>query len=134
MNRNTLRYILPLLFVAVLLTACGKRKVAVTEDGAEIKFDTLSHDFGTIPPDTKVSYDFVFYNIGSTYLHLENVRPSCSCTTVKYPRGSIEPGETAAITVTYHGSSSGHFTRSISVYSNAKTGFLRLNVSGEVEE
>lgn len=136
MNRNTLRYILPLLFVAVLLTACGERKVAVTEDAAEIKFDTLSHDFGTIPPDTRVSYDFVFHNIGSTYLHLEDIKPTCSCTAAKYPKGGIEPGETAAITITYdsHGSSPGHFSRSIRVYSNAKTSFLRLNVSGEVGE
>ncbi len=122
----------------LVASACGKssQKVEVTEDSAEIQFDTLSHDFGTIPPDTKVSYDFVFHNVGATLLHLWSVRPTCSCTTVNYPKGSIEPGETAAITVTYssHSNAPGHFSRSINVDCNAKTGFVRLHVSGEVGE
>lgn len=138
MNKPSLRHILPLLFVAILMAACGKGngKVAVTEDAAEIQFDTLSHDYGTILPDTMTSYDFVFHNIGATPLYVESVIPSCGCTKVLYPQGGIEPGESAAIQVIYdsHNRRPGHFKRSVKVYSNAKTGFLRLVITGDIAE
>ena len=137
-------FALPLmLFVAAGLGSCNKEskkavleKVAVTEDEAEIKFDSLSYDFGDVLIDTLSSYDFVFHNIGATTLHLESVVPSCGCTGVKWPHGGIEPGDPAVITVTYdsHGRMPGHFQKSIRVYSNAKTRFLRLTISGDLIE
>jgi hypothetical protein len=132
-----------MLFVAAGLGSCNKEskkavleKVAVTEDEAEIKFDTLSHDFGNVLIDTLTSYDFVFHNIGATTLHIETVIPSCGCTDVDWPRGGIEPGDPAVITVTYnsHGRNPGHFQKTIRVYSDGKTRFQRLNISGEMVE
>ena len=138
MNKPSLRHILPLLLAAILMAACGKGngKVAVTEDAAEIQFDTLSHDYGTILPDTTETYDFVFHNIGATTLYLESVVASCGCTNTKWPHGGIEPGDAAAISVTYdsHGRKPGHFQKSVKVYSNAKTGFVRLSISGDIAE
>lgn len=137
-------FALPLmLFVAAGLGSCNKEskkavleKVAVTEDEAEIKFDTLSHDFGDVLIDTLTSYDFVFHNIGATTLYLESVVPGCGCTKVKWPHGGIEPGDPAVITATYdsHGRKPGHFQKSIRVYSNGKTRFLRLIISGDMVE
>ena len=125
---------LPLL--ACLFVACGNSgKVKVTEDEAEIKFDTLSHDFGALAPDSSYTFDFVFYNIGGTPLHLEGATPSCGCVSVDYPQGSIDPGDEACITATYdtHNRLPGHFSKSIRVYSNAKTRFVRLTVSGTID-
>ena len=128
--------LLPL--VAVFMGACGGNngKVKVTEDEAEIKFDTLSHDFGTLLPDSAYSFDFQFYNIGGTPLHLEGATPSCGCVSVDYPQGSIEPGDGATITATYdtHNRRAGHFSKTIRVYSNAKTRFVRLTVTGSIEK
>ena len=136
MKRLFLYFTLPAILTAVLLSACDNalRKVEVTESKAEIVFDTLSHDFGNVLPDTTVSFGFVFHNIGATPLHLESVVPGCHCTKTEWPKGGIEPGEAGVITVIYdtHGSTGGHFQKSIKVYSNAKSGFLRLAVSGDV--
>jgi len=137
------RLSLPLTIVAaVALGSCGKSgnklsmldKVEVTEDEAEIVFDTLSHDFGDVLPDTTTSFDFVFHNIGATTLHLESVIPSCGCTMIKWPKGGIEPGDAGVITAIYdsRGIRPGHFSKSIRVYSNAKTRFLRLAISGDI--
>lgn len=123
--------------VAIMFYACGNNgKVAVTEDEAEIQFDSLSHDYGFIPQDTVSVYEFVFYNIGATPLHLEYVAPSCGCVLVDYPKGSIEPGEKGSIIAKYntHNRRPGHFNKSIRVYSNAKTSFVRLKVTGVVGE
>lgn len=128
---------LPLLIlVAAGFVGCDKTpgKVAVTEDEAEIKFDTLSHDYGNVLLDTVTSYDFVFHNIGATPLYLESVVPGCGCTSVKWTHGGIDPGESGVITAIYnsHGRRPGHFKKSIRVYSNAKTRFLRLSISGDM--
>ena len=135
---------LPLmLLMATGIASCSKEikegtigKVAVTEDEAEIKFDSLSHDYGNVLVDTTTSYDFVFHNIGATTLYLESVVPGCGCTRVKWPHGGIEPGEGAVITAIYysHGRKPGHFQKSIRVYSNGKTKFCRLSISGEIVE
>ena len=142
-DRLIFRLTLPLMVVmAVGLGSCKKSrslevsiaKVDVTEDVAEIKFDTLSHDYGEILPDTTTSYDFVFHNIGATTLRLDNVVPGCGCTKTTWPHGGIEPGDAAVITAIYdsHGRKPGHFQKSIRVYSNAKTSFLRLTISGNI--
>ena len=123
------------LLLAVVTGSCGRRgTVAVTESEAEMKFDTLSHDFGLVAMDTTVRYEFVFHNIGATPLRLTEVASSCGCTLVDYPRGSVEPGEQASITAVYdsHNRPAGHFQKSNRVRSNAKTSFLRLSISGDV--
>lgn len=138
MEKLRLHYVLSLLLMAVLLTACAKanQKVAVTEDAAEIKFDTLVYDYGTILPDTTTTCEFVFHNIGATPLYIESVIPSCGCTKALFPHGGIEPGEAGVITTIYdsHNRRPGHFQRSLRVYSNAKTGFCRLTVTGDIAE
>ncbi len=138
MRRQIFRLTLPLLLLATaVLGSCNKNsRMEVTEDKAEIVFDSLSYDFGEVLPDTLTSYDFVFHNIGATTLHLTSVVPSCGCTKTKWPKGGIEPGEAGVITAVYdsHGSMSGHFSKSIRVYSNAKTSFCRLSISGDIAE
>ena len=139
--RKIFYFALPLMLITAALASCNKgnkqvtlSKVAVTEDEAEIKFDSLSYNFGDILTDTLTSYDFVFHNIGATTLYLESVVPGCGCTKVKWPHGGIEPGEPAVITAIYdsHGRKPGHFQKSIRVYSNAKTRFVRLSISGDI--
>lgn len=138
MRRQTYRLILPLLVLAAaVLCSCNKNsRMEVTEDKAEIVFDSLNYDFGEVLPDTLTSYDFVFHNIGATTLHLTSVVTSCGCTKTTWPKGGIESGEAGVITAVYdsHGSMPGHFSKSIRVYSNAKTSFCRLSISGDVAE
>lgn len=145
MKRMIFRLALPLMLLAAIVSAsCSKdggklmvnSKVEVTEDAAEIVFDSLSHNYGDILPDTTASYDFVFHNIGATPLKLDKVVPGCGCTKTSWPHGTIDPGDAGVITAVYdsHGRGTGHFNKSIRVYSNAKTGFLRLSICGNIVE
>ncbi|MCQ2342562.1 MAG: DUF1573 domain-containing protein [Paludibacteraceae bacterium] len=99
-----------------------------------ITFEKTSHDFGRIQEsDGRVSTVFNFKNEGMAPLVLSNVRASCGCTTPKWTREPVEPGQTGAITVTYNPNGRpGKFSKTITVTSNAKEQTLRLYIKGEV--
>ena len=59
---------------------------------------------------------------------------SCGCTTPEWPKEPIAPGKKAQIKVTFDPAGRpGPFTKTISVYSNGKTGSFIMNIRGEVE-
>lgn len=99
-----------------------------------IHFDKQSHDFGKInEADGKVTTVFSFKNEGMSPLVLSNVRASCGCTTPKWTRQPVEPGQTGEITVTYNPNGRpGNFTKTITVTSNADQPTVRLTIRGQV--
>lgn len=108
-----------------------------SENVAEIKFDTLSYDFGKFSAsDPIVKCTFTFTNIGNAPLVIKQVVASCGCTVATYTNRPVMPGETGTVYVTYNGTGKfpGHFRKTITVRSNAKTEMLRLSISGEMTE
>ncbi len=101
---------------------------------AVITFQTKEHNFGTInEADGKVSAVFEFKNEGMEPLVLSNVRASCGCTTPKWTRTPIEPGQTGTITVTYNPNGRpGRFQKTVTITSNATTPTVKLYIKGEV--
>lgn len=101
---------------------------------AVITFKEKEHNFGQIEEaGGKVTTVFEFKNEGMTPLVLSNVRASCGCTTPKWPREPIEPGQTGTITVTYNPSGRpGRFQKTITITSNATTPTVKLIIKGEV--
>ena len=100
-----------------------------------ITFERTEHDFGKInEADGRVSTIFEFKNEGMDPLVLSNVRASCGCTTPKWPREPIEPGQVGQITVTYNPNGRpGRFQKTITVTSNAKdNASAKLFIKGEV--
>lgn len=99
-----------------------------------ITFAKTQHDFGKInEADGRVTTVFEFKNEGMEPLVLSNVRASCGCTTPKWPREPIEPGQVGQITVTYNPNGRpGRFQKTITVTSNAKEPTIRLYIKGEV--
>jgi len=99
-----------------------------------ITFEKTVHDFGKInEADGRVSAIFEFKNEGMSPLVLSNVRASCGCTTPKWTREPIEPGQTGQVTVTYNPNGRpGRFQKTVTVTSNAKTPTVRVYVKGEV--
>ena len=81
-----------------------------------ITLDKTSHDFGKInEADGRVTTVFVCKNEGMTPLVLTNVKASCGCTTPKWTREPIAPGEAGEITVTYNPNGRpGRFQKTIS--------------------
>jgi hypothetical protein len=136
--------ILFLLLVAGMATlrAAEPQKTTVnvatqqTEKAAEIKFETLTHDFGTFTDDNPVvKCLFKFTNVGDAPLIINQAIASCGCTVPTYTKDPIKPGESGQIEVTYNGKGKfpGRFTKNITVRSNAKeTGVVRLTISGNM--
>lgn len=104
---------------------------------AEIKFDKLTHNFGTFKESDAIQkYTFTFTNVGDQPLILNQVMASCGCTTPKYTKAPIAPGQKGEISVTYNSKNSwpGHFKKSITVRSNGKVQMTRLYIEGTMVE
>lgn len=102
---------------------------------AEIAFEKLTHDFGTIWDGVPVEYNFEFTNKGQAPLILNNVQPSCGCTAPSWPREPIMPGQKAKIIVVYSaGSLRSAFTKTITVTSNASNNNVVLTIKGVVKD
>lgn len=101
---------------------------------AEIKFETLEHDFGKIQEGTMAVFDFIFTNTGKVPLILADVHPSCGCTSPEWPREPIAPGSTAKIKAVFNSySRPGAFEKYITVKSNTSTPEITLKIKGIVE-
>ena len=99
---------------------------------AEFKFEKETHDFGKIPLNKPVTYEFKFTNVGTEPIIISKVESNCGCTVPQYTQAPIKPGEEGSISVTYNASSVSHFSKSVRVFSNAKTPIKSLYVKGEV--
>ena len=117
-----------------MLFFCGMN-VALAQKPAEIKFDKLTHDFGTFSEkEPVVSCTFSFTNVGEVPLVINQAVASCGCTVPEYTKTPIQPGEKGEIKVTYNGTGKfpGHFKKSITVRTNGAVEMTRLYIEGEM--
>ncbi|HNW98942.1 MAG TPA: DUF1573 domain-containing protein [Bacteroidales bacterium] len=119
----------------VLFIANAQTTTAPSENasGAEIKFDNIVHDYGTVQKGADGKCEFVFKNTGTEPLILSNVTTSCGCTVPSWPKEPILPGKTGAIKVTYTKMNTpGTISKQITVNSNASNGTIVLSIKGLV--
>jgi hypothetical protein len=124
------------ILVLTMLLFCGM-SVALAQKPAEIKFDKLTHDFGTFSEKAPVvSCTFSFTNVGESPLVINQAVASCGCTVPEYTKTPIQPGEKGEIKVTYNGTGKfpGHFKKSITVRTNGAVEMTRLYIEGEMTE
>lgn len=88
-------------------------------DGAAIKFENETIDYGTIQHNADGKREFVFVNNGTKPLTIESTQGSCGCTVPSKPEGAIAPGGKGTIGVKYDTSRVGPFTKTVTVRSNA---------------
>lgn len=103
---------------------------------AEIKFDTLAHNFGTFSEEKPVvTHTFTFTNVGDAPLVVHQAVASCGCTVPTYTQEPVLPGKTGTIKVTYNGTGRypGHFRKSITLRTNATTEMVRLFIEGDMK-
>ncbi|SEF59649.1 MULTISPECIES: DUF1573 domain-containing protein [Parabacteroides] len=119
------------IFMAILL-ATG---IASAQQKAVISAETTTHDFGDIKEaNGKVSHTFQISNTGDAPLVITRVIASCGCTTPEWTKEPIAPGKSGNIKITYDPAGRpGPFAKTISVYSNGKTGSYILTIRGNVE-
>ena len=124
------------ILVLTMLLFCGM-SVALAQKPAEIKFDKLTHDFGTFSEKSPVvSCTFTFTTVGESPLIINQAVASCGCTVPEYTKTPIQPGEKGEIKVTYNGTGKfpGHFKKSITVRTNGAVEMTRLYIEGEMTE
>ena len=121
------------ILVMTLLLICGMTSAMAQE----IKFDKLTHNFGTFSEkDPVVTCVFTFTNVGDAPLVINQAVASCGCTVPEYTKTPIQPGEKGEIKVTYNGTGKfpGHFKKSITVRTNGKVEMTRLYIEGDMTE
>lgn len=107
--------------------------VAPAEAG-EVKWLETSHDFGAFDEDFgPVSCDFKFVNTGNEPVSILSARASCGCTSPKYTREAVAPGDTAVISVTYDPAGRpGRFSKYVGVELSGGVPKIKLTVEGTV--
>ena len=99
----------------------------------DIVFESELVDYGTIEHNADGNREFKFKNIGKEPLIISNCAGSCGCTVPTWPKEPIKPGASAAIKVHYATDRVGHFEKTVTVTSNAKTPSKVLRIQGTVK-
>lgn len=81
-----------------------------------------------------VKAEFKMKNSGAKPLLISDVKTSCGCTTVSYPKGEVAPGKTFTVSAVYDAKQLGHFQKEVGIYSNASDKPLLLTLKGVVVE
>lgn len=129
-----------LLLISVLILSCMINTMAQSDNEkkqAEIKFEKLSHNFGTFSEtDPIVTCVFVYTNVGESPLIINQAVATCGCTVPEYTKTPVQPGEKGEIKITYNGTGKfpGHFKKSITIRTNGIIEMTRLYVEGDMEE
>lgn len=103
-----------------------------SKNGPEIKFEKTVHEYGNILQGDDGICEFVFKNIGSEPLILSNVASSCGCTVPEWPKNPILPNQTSSIKVKYDTRRIGAISKSVTVFSNASTDRIMLQLRGNI--
>lgn len=94
-------------------------------------------DFGSVQDNgEKVSKTVSFTNPGKSTLVIQKVTTSCHCAQPTYSKAPIKAGKSGSVTITLDPKEMfpGIFQRTITVYSNAKNGPVRIYVKGVVKQ
>tara|TARA_B100001741_G_scaffold251069_1_gene212830 strand:+ start:259 stop:705 length:447 start_codon:yes stop_codon:yes gene_type:complete len=140
------RHIIIFLFTSLILISCNEsasskiksdnqNKTQVQQSYAEITFDRIFHDFGTIKEGEIAKTVFSFTNTGENDLYIVDAIGSCGCTIPKYPKNiAIKPGSSGEIEVNFD--SNGRLNlqqKMIKITANTTSGGQLLQIQAFVE-
>lgn len=113
--------IIPLLLLALLPAKAQKLFVVTPEVNC-----------GPTGYESPITAVFELQNKGSKKLRIKDVKVSCGCTSVEYPRNDIPGGETFQVKMTYDARQLGHFQKQAAIYSNGAEKPVYLKMKGVV--
>jgi hypothetical protein len=97
-------------------------------------WDVTDYDFGKSPVQLKpASATFNLTNAGKEPITITQVQTSCGCTSPKYTKEPIKPGEKGEVVLTYDAKVSGYFSKSATVKLNDGQKYA-LTIKGEVQK
>ncbi|AZA53234.1 DUF1573 domain-containing protein [Chryseobacterium sp. G0201] len=100
-------------FYANVFPAEGTPVVKVI--AADIKWKTESIDVGNIPQGKPKLIRFEFTNTSKKPIVIENVAPSCGCTTADYTKTPILPGKKGFVEASFNAAAAGPFMKTVNV-------------------
>lgn len=100
-----------LLGLCFLTMGAYAQKISTKNTTIDCKQVTYKH------PVTAV---FTLKNSGDKPLLINNIKTSCGCTTVSFPKAPIASGASFEVSVTYDAKQMGHFYKQIGIYSNTE--------------
>lgn len=112
------------------------RKILVSE----VPTSPLSTQFEVVQseielPQVKmdsICAEFVLKNVGKNRLVINNLNTSCGCTSAKYSKEPVMPGDSVTIKVTVKKEKKGRFNETITVYCNTPDSLLALKLYGNI--
>ena len=87
---------------------------------------------GPVAYESPATAVFELQNSGHRKLRIKDVKVSCGCTSVEYPRTDIPGGETFEVKMTYDARQLGHFQKQAAIYSNGSEKPVYLTMKGVV--
>ncbi|WP_405566025.1 DUF1573 domain-containing protein [Polaribacter sp. Asnod6-C07] len=108
--------------------------ISLATTAQEFKFEAESINYGKINKGSNGERTFIFTNIGDKPLIIKNIKSTCGCTVPKKPEAPIMPGEKGEIKVSYNTKIVGGFSKSITIFSNAKNPRKVIRIKGNVNK
>lgn len=131
---KTIQTIIALLAIGLTTGLAPCRAQNRGQSSSPLDFEVTGWDFGNISEDDgAVAHAFEFTNRGPTPVAIDRATASCGCTTPKYPRRPVAPGERASIEVRFDPKGyPGDFSKSITVVSGGGKFADHLTITGHV--
>ncbi len=127
--------------ITTLITLCGVLVALCAEasepQGALIELSTKEIDLGDLlHDDDKQLVRLEYRNVGDLPLVITEVRTSCACTTVRYERGKLLPGERGVINITFdpRKGSLGMLYRVLQIFSTSTGGVEHVTLKANILE
>jgi len=99
----------------------------------QFTFKETEFNFGSLVQGEKVSHIFVFTNTGGSNLIIKEVKASCGCTTPKWTREPVKPGEKGSIEVIFDSSGrEGEQSKTVKVEANTQPNMVELRIKCDV--
>lgn len=106
--------------------------LSISFNAQVFKFEKETIDYGEIARSSEGERIFKFTNIGDKPIIIKNIQSSCGCTVPEKPKKPIMPGEKGEIKVSYDTKRIGGFSKSITIFSNAKNPRKVIRIKGIV--
>jgi len=111
----------PMLLAALFFLIAGFVQAPRNSDDGLIKWQKVTHDFGTIQHNKPVMAEFRFTNISKDPVVITRVVASCGCTVPKYDELPILPGKEGVIRTSFDAETRGVFHKKITVLMDVGT-------------
>jgi len=130
-----MKKVIYILGIMLLFAGVAKAQDTKVQNGPEIEFEKIVHDYGDVPYNGNGECEFRFTNTGNEPLLVQKPKSSCGCTIPSWPKEPILPGESEVIKVTYRTNRVGNINKTVTVTSNAIANpTVVLRIKGRVLE